>query len=54
MKTSAMTSMMAMPREGHMEQLFNMFTYLRIKHNSLMVFDTTYTDIDNSQFVRED
>ena len=49
-ETSAMASMMAMPIEGHLEQLFHMFTYLRIKHNSLMVFDTTDHDIDGYQF----
>ena len=49
-----MASMMASPRQGHLEQLFHMFAYLRIKHNSLMVFDPTEPDIDEKQFVRED
>ena len=53
METSAMDSMMAMPGEGHLEQLFHMFTYLGIKHNISMVFDTTETEFDNSHFVRE-
>ena len=54
METSAMASMMASPRQGHLDQLFHMFAYLRIKHNSLMVFDPSEPDIDESQFVRED
>ena len=54
METSAMASIMAMPREGQLEQIFHMFTYLRIKHIILMVFDTADPEIDDSQFVRED
>lgn len=53
METSAMASMMAMPRQGHLEQLFHMFAYLKLKHNSSMVFDPTEPDIDESQFPRE-
>ena len=41
--------MMAMPREGHLEQLFHMFEY-----NSSMVVDTIDPDTDDSQFVRAD
>ena len=54
MEVSAMASMMAMPREGHLEQLFHMFAFLNVKHNSAMVFDPSVPDIDDSQFVRED
>jgi len=54
METSAMASMMAMPRQGHLEQLYHMFAYLKLKHNSSMVFDPTEPDIDESQFTRED
>ena len=54
MERSEMDSMMDMPREGHVEQLFHMFAYLRIEHNSFMVFDPTEPDIDNSHFVWED
>ena len=53
METSAMASMMAMPRQGHLEQVFHMFAYLKTKHNSSMVFDPTEPDIDESQFERE-
>ena len=44
---------MAMPREGHLEQIFHILAYLRIQHNSSMVFDPTDPDIDDSQFVRD-
>ena len=53
METSAMASMMAMPRQGHLEQLLHMFAYLKLKHNSSIVFDPTEPDLDESQFPRE-
>ena len=39
-----------MPREGHLENMFNMFAYLKMNHNSRMVFDPTYLDVDMSSF----
>ena len=53
-EVSMMASMMAMPREGHLEQLFNMFGFLKSKHNAEMVFDPTVPDIDKSQFPRQE
>lgn len=49
-----MALMMVMPRDGHLQQLFHMFAYLKLKHNSCMVFDPTEPDIDESKFVCED
>ena len=49
-----MASMMAMPREGHLEQLYRMFSHLGAKHNSVMVFDPTEPDIDMNEFQKED
>ena len=54
METSAMASMMAMPREGHLNVLFQMFGFLKLRHNAVMVFDPNEPDIDESQFARED
>ena len=54
METSEMASVMAMSREGHLEQILHMFAYLRIKHKRLMVFDPTEPDINESQFFYED
>ena len=53
-ETLEMASMMYMPREGNLEQLFNMFVYLRIKHNSSMVFYPIEPDIEDSQLVSKD
>ena len=49
-----MASFLAMPREGHLENIFHMFAYLKIKHNSRMVFDTSYPEIDLSSFMECD
>jgi len=54
MEVSAMASMMALPREGHLETVFRMFSFLKGKHNGVMVFDPTEPDIDQSQFPIED
>ena len=37
MEVSVMASMMVMPREGHLEQVFHIFAYLEQNHNSKMV-----------------
>ena len=54
MEVSAMASMMALPREGHLKVLFQMFGFLKLRHNAVMVFDPTEPDIDATQFTRED
>ena len=48
-----MASCMALPREGHLEQLFHIFAYLKMKHNSEMVFDPSEPDIDESSFEKQ-
>ena len=53
-EVSMMASMMAMPRSGHLNQLFHMFAYLKNKHNAEMVFDSTVPDIDEAEFPAED
>ena len=55
METSALaSSMMALPREGHLKAIFQMFAFLKTKHNGVMVFDPTEPDIDLSKFPTED
>lgn len=49
-ETSKLASHMALPREGHLEVALNMFTYLKQKHNSRMVFDPTYPEINQEEF----
>jgi hypothetical protein len=53
-EVSAMASQMAMPRQGHLNVLFQMFAFLKGKHNSQMVFDPTVPEINESCFPLED
>ena len=54
METSAMASMMANPRVGHLNAVLHTFAFLKNKHNGVMVFDPSEPDIDESQFRKED
>ena len=54
MENSALASMMALPREGHLDAVFRMFAFLKCKHNGVMIFDLTEPEIDINKFPRED
>ena len=54
LEVSMMSSHMAMPREGHLEQVLNIFGYLDAHHNSELVFDPSDPQIDKSKFERKD
>ena len=41
---------LALPREGHLDALFHIFAYLKGKHNTRMVFDPTYPEVDMRVF----
>ena len=45
--------MMALPREGHLTQLYHMFSFLKSKHNTVMVFDPSEPDINEFLFTDE-
>ena len=49
-----MSSHLALPREGHLQQLYNIFAYLKKHHNAEMVFDPTIPDVNRSHFQRRD
>ena len=46
MEVSALSLFVAMPREGHMQQVLHIFAYLKIHHNAHVVFNPSYPDID--------
>ena len=50
-ETSLLALQMVMPRAGHLEAMLHVFAYLKNRHNSTMVFDPTYPDIDESSFI---
>jgi len=41
-----LVSHLALPREGHLEAVIHLYSYLRNKHNARMCFDPTYPEID--------
>jgi len=53
-EVSMMSSHLALPREGHLQQLYHMFAYLSKCHNSEIVFDPSEPDIDRNQFPKKD
>ena len=53
-EVSMMASVMALPRKGHLDQLFHMFGFLKIKHNAELILDPSYPEIDKSSFERKD
>ena len=50
MTLSSMASMMDLPREGHLNVVFQMFLFLKSKHNGVTVFDPTDPEIYQTQF----
>ena len=49
-EVSMMSSHTAMPREGHLDHVLYMFSYLKQHHSSRLVLDPTYPDIDLDKF----
>ena len=49
-EVSILASQMALPREGHLDAVFHVFACLKKKHNSRLIFDPTYPEIDMSKF----
>ena len=54
MEVSMMSSFVAMPREGHLQQVYHIFAYLKKHHNARLVFDPSYPDLEESDFERKD
>ena len=49
-----MASVMALPHEGHLTAVFQMFSFLMRKHNLVTVFDPTEPEINKTKFPTED
>ncbi len=50
MEVSPLSSFIAMPREGHMQQVLHIFAYLKVYHNARIVFDPTYPELEENEF----
>ena len=53
-EVSMMSSHLALPREGHLKELYHIFAYLKAHSNAEMVFDPTPIDFDRNLFERQD
>ena len=51
---SMMSSQLALPREGNLAQVFHIFAYLKKHHNSSLVFDPSYPDVNIGTFQKHD
>jgi hypothetical protein len=47
-EVSMLSSFLAMPCEGHLAAVFHILGYLKSHHKSRLVFDDSYSVIDNS------
>jgi hypothetical protein len=54
LETSLMSSHLALPDIGHLEQLYHMFGYLKIYPKCKLAFDPTHPKIDERRFVKHD
>jgi hypothetical protein len=53
-KLSLLSTHLALLREGHLLTVLHVMGYLRLKHNSRLIFDPTYPIIDESCFPKHD
>ena len=53
-EVSMMSSSLALPRTGHLEQLYHMFSYLEKHYNTEMVFDPSEPTINEELFEKQD
>jgi hypothetical protein len=49
-EVSMLFSYLTCPREGHLENALHVMGYLQLKHNSRLIFNQTYPDIDQTAF----
>jgi hypothetical protein len=54
MEVSMLSTHLALPREGHLQQVYHMFGYLKAKPKKTLAFDPTHPDIDESRFLKCD
>ena len=54
LEVSMMSSMMAMSRKGHLEQLYNIFEYLNLRYNSEMIFIQLYHNLKSTRSRKRD
>ena len=53
-EVSMMSSHLALPREGHLAQVFHILAYLKTHHNPSLVFDPSYPNVNIDKFLKYD
>ena len=53
-EVSMLSSYVAMPREGHLQQVLHIYGYLKTYHNARIILDPSYPDIDESLYPKYD
>lgn len=48
-EVSLLSLRLSLPREGHLQQLYHIFSYLEKNHNTELIFDPSIPDIDLNQ-----
>ena len=48
------SSHLALPREGHLEQVFHIFAYLKKHHNYALTFNPSYPDVNIYTFLNHE
>ena len=49
-EVSTLSSFSANPRQGHLEAVFHIYAYMRGRHNSCMIFDPSYPEVEKEDF----
>jgi hypothetical protein len=49
-EVSLLASHLALPREGHLMQVWHIYCFLRTRHNGCLIFDPTYPEVDLTKF----
>ena len=53
-EVSTLASHLALPREGHLDALFQIYAYLKKRHNSRIILDPTYLNEPQGEFIECD
>ena len=53
-EVSMLSSFLTNPREGHLQQVYHIFAFLKSHHNARLVFDPTYPILDPNAFTQCD
>jgi hypothetical protein len=51
-EVSMLSTFLCIPREGHLDAVYNLFAYLSLHNNARVVFDPTYPDVDMRAFIK--